>query len=93
MTFAGGDRFYLVEQSVKFFWIQFSVKLEAKKVIGEGDLWTHLQCLREFVSRVGLILAKRVVEQCAQSLGAELRDFAQALELVVGGGALLRIGG
>ena len=93
MAFAGGDRFYLVEQSVEFFWIQFSIKLEAKKVIGEGDLWTHLQCLREFVSRVGLILAKRVVEQSAQSLGAELRDFTQALELVVGGGALLRIGG
>ena len=93
MFFARRDRFYLVEQGVEFFWTQLSIEVEAKEIIGEGDLRAHLQCLRKFVRRFSLILAQRVIEQGAERRGPELRHFAQAFELVAGGGVFLRVGG
>ena len=89
---AGCDRLHFGEQGVELCRVEFAVKVEAEEVIGEGDFRAHLQLLGERVRGLGLVLAQGVVEQSAQSFGAELHDLAQALELIASGGVFFRIG-
>ena len=46
-----GKGFYPFQQQVEFFLIELPIKIQAEKIIAEGDLLRHLELLREVVSR------------------------------------------
>ncbi len=80
-------RFHFFQKRGEFFLVELPVKIQTEKKIGEGDLLTHLQVLREAVGALEFVVLHRVGEQGAQGTGAKRRDLGKALESLAGGRA------
>src|SRR4029453_3599078 len=50
-----GKRLYSFQQQMEFFLIELPIKIQAEKIIAEGDLLRHLELLREVIPRSQLI--------------------------------------
>ena len=78
---------------MEFFVVELPIKIQAQKIIAEGDLLRHLELLREVIRRGEVIACHSIIKQRAQRAGPIRNELAEPFEIFAGLCSLLGITG
>src|SRR5262249_40886705 len=75
-------RFHFLKQLPEFFLLELSIKIQAKQVIAECDLWRHLELLRKAICRGEVIVFHGIIKQGSQRASSVRCYAAKSLERI-----------